>query len=230
MMRAIMSGWGELDRLIGGLETGGIYILAGDSGSGKSTLAALFALTGATIGEPAVYITSTDQPSKITTWMESLGWNASRLIENDQLSIMRINLIVMGENAYKGVDNIYRELDRELDKIKGTRLVVDSLTSMFPQGTRYSREDMIKLFLGRIKERENLTTIATCDEELGHRLSEYADGLFILKLFTRRDLYIRTLTIRKIRWRDLSPITIEFDIRRSEDGYIRIELKESRTP
>lgn len=228
-MRPIMSGWGELDRLLGGLEKGGVYIIAGDSGSGKSTLAAIFVLTGASIGEPSVYVSSTDPPERVIMWMKTLGWNVSKLIRDDQLSIMRVNLVVMGGDAHKGILNAYRELERELDRIKGVRLVIDTMSSMFPQGAGYSREDLARLMLGMIKEREDLTTIVTCDEEMGNRLSDYADGLFILKLFTRRNLYVRTLTIRKMKWRDIKPTTLEFDLGRSEDGYMRIELKESRT-
>jgi circadian clock protein KaiC len=106
-----------LDEMLGGgLPQGYSLLVAGPSGSGKSILAASFLREGARRGETGVIAAFEQRPNR------SRGQAISDLIESGQIGVIDTRTLNVS------VDEMSVLLIREIDRLKATRVVIDSLS------------------------------------------------------------------------------------------------------
>lgn len=107
----------ELDEMMaGGLPRGYSLLVAGPSGSGKSILAAAFLLEGARLGETGVIAAFEQRPT------QSRGHRIADLIESDRIGVVDTRASALS------VDEIAVLLIEEIQRLKATRVVIDSLS------------------------------------------------------------------------------------------------------
>jgi circadian clock protein KaiC len=107
----------ELDEMmVGGLPRGYSLLVAGPSGSGKSILAVEFLLEGARLGETGVIAAFEQRPT------QSRGRRIAELIESDRIGVVNTRASALS------VDEIGVLLIDEIQRLKATRVVIDSLS------------------------------------------------------------------------------------------------------
>ena len=104
------------DMLGGGLPLGYSLLVAGPSGSGKSILAASFLAEGVRNGETGVIAVFEQRPNR------SQNATLADLIKNGQVGL------VDSRAPDLSIDEIVSELLSEIDRLKATRVVIDSLS------------------------------------------------------------------------------------------------------
>jgi circadian clock protein KaiC len=107
----------DLDEMLGGgLPAGYSLLVAGPSGSGKSILAAAFLREGARCGETGVIAAFEQRPNR------SRERDIAELIEKGRIGVIDTRTLNMS------VDEISLLLIKEIDRLKATRVVIDSLS------------------------------------------------------------------------------------------------------
>jgi circadian clock protein KaiC len=132
--RRISTGIAGLDDILGGgLTAERVYLIEGTPGTGKTTLGMQFLLDGVAKGESGLYITLSETADELRAVAESHGWSLDALsifeLASDealdpetQQSILHPAEIELGETA--------RGVMEQVDKIKPSRVVFDSLSEM----------------------------------------------------------------------------------------------------
>ncbi len=116
----VSSGVAELDAMLdGGLWRGSTTLLAGPSGSGKTTLGLQFALAGASLGEPVLYVNFQENPTQLSRTINVLqmGFDASQ----EDLELLYASPVEFQ------IDSIVGEIFRRIEKKGIRRLVVDAV-------------------------------------------------------------------------------------------------------
>ncbi|HZR18868.1 MAG TPA: ATPase domain-containing protein [Verrucomicrobiae bacterium] len=124
-----------LDQILrGGLPKNRLYLIQGDPGVGKTTLALQFLLSGVAAGENCLYITLSETKDELTGVAESHHWSLEKLAILE-LSAMEQQLAQSAQNTLFHPSDI--ELNKttatlfnEVDRVKPTRLVLDSLSEL----------------------------------------------------------------------------------------------------
>ncbi|MEH3107201.1 MAG: AAA family ATPase [Sphingomonas fennica] len=118
----------------GGLPARRVYLLEGEPGSGKTTLALQFLLDGAARGEPVLYITLSETREELEMVAASHGFDIDRfaifefgsaaevLGGGREQSILHSWEMELGETV--------RLIEAEVDRVRPTRVVFDSLSEM----------------------------------------------------------------------------------------------------
>lgn len=124
-----------LDRVLGGgLTRERLYLLEGSPGTGKTTASLQFLLEGARFGERGLYITMSETERELHETARAHGWSLdgidvvelvppeSLLDDNQQQSLLYSSDLELGETM--------RQMVAALDRIKPSRVVVDSLSEI----------------------------------------------------------------------------------------------------
>ncbi len=153
------SGIPGLDIILhGGLIAERLYLVDGNPGAGKTTLALQFLMEGVRAGDRCLYVTLSETGRELQAVAASHGWSLDgidifelivdegALQEDAQLTMLHASEIDIGEMT--------RKLMAELDRIKPTRLVLDSVSELrlvAHSQLRYRRQILAlkQLFLGR---------------------------------------------------------------------------------
>jgi circadian clock protein KaiC len=116
-MERLSMGTPGLDAMMGGgLPRGYSLLVAGPSGSGKSILAAAFLVEGARCGETGVIAAFEQRPSR------SRGKQLAELIASGRVGVIDSRAEPLS------VDEIAMQLIAEVQRLKATRVVIDSLS------------------------------------------------------------------------------------------------------
>ncbi|MFP5391829.1 MAG: ATPase domain-containing protein, partial [Gammaproteobacteria bacterium] len=121
------------DILGGGLTPQRVYLVEGSPGAGKTTLGLQFLLDGVARGEAGLYITLSETSAELAAVAESHGWSIAALsvfelasdsvLDPDaQQSVFHPSEIELGETT--------REVMEQVDRIRPSRVVFDSLSEM----------------------------------------------------------------------------------------------------
>jgi len=169
--RRVKFGIDALDEMLGGgLLKGRVYILSGDTGAGKTLLAFRYLMEGMISEEDCLYIAVDKFPSAILNYiMLNFGWNMSNLHVMDAVPSHRLyttapsvhDITAKGaivsasqideksvERGELTVESIIIKISRQLQNVKYSRIVMDSLTTFkkFGTGDENERQAVQKLF------------------------------------------------------------------------------------
>lgn len=131
----VATGIAGLDTVLrGGVPRSRLYLLEGQPGSGKTTLALQFLLNGAALGESCLYITLSETADELGEVARSHGWSLDAL----HLFELASAQAVLGEDQQQSVlhpwevelDGTIKLIQAEVERVKPTRLVFDSLSEL----------------------------------------------------------------------------------------------------
>ncbi|MDQ3205690.1 MAG: AAA family ATPase [Pseudomonadota bacterium] len=115
--RRLSMGVPELDEMLGGgLPEGFSLLVAGPSGSGKSIMAGSFLAEGVRCGEAGVMVAFEQHPNRSRQHL------VADLIDSGQVGL------ITTAAPDTSVDEIVQRVTAEVDRLKATRVVIDSLT------------------------------------------------------------------------------------------------------
>jgi circadian clock protein KaiC len=119
--------------LLGGFPRNRVYLLQGDPGVGKTTLGLQFLLEGARLREVGLYVTLSETIDELHAVAESHGWSLESIhlyeqlvgeesLEEEETTVFYPSEVELGETI-KGIL-------QEVDRLKPTRVVLDSLSEI----------------------------------------------------------------------------------------------------
>ena len=198
------------DILGGGLTPQRVYLVEGSPGTGKTTLGLQFLLDGITKGESGLYITLSETADELTAVAQSHGWSVDALsifelagdMELDpeaQQSVFHPSEVELGETTRNVMD--------EVDRVRPTRVVFDSLSEMrllAQNPLRYRRQILaLKQFFSA-----RACTVLLLDDKTSQsdqHLHSIAHGVIsleqIAKEFGKERRRVNILKMRGIRFR-----------------------------
>lgn len=193
--------------LCGGLPRNRLYLIQGDPGVGKTTLAMQFLLEGARAGETGLYITLSETREEIENVSRSHGWDVSTL-NFYELSTIEEQIRGDSESTFfhpseVELNRTVNALIKEVERIKPTRAVFDSLSEMrmlAETPLRYRRQilQLKQFFAGR-----KCTVLLLDDRTSGShdlQVESIAHGVVCLdRASPDYGVSRRTLSILKIR-------------------------------
>ncbi len=142
------TGIAGLDEILrGGLTRGHVYLVEGVPGAGKTTLALQFALEGARLGERTLYVTLSETCQDLRTAAASHGWSLDGIEIVELLVSGDLGEDEAGPMMYHPSEielgETLKKIKEAVDRVKPSRVVVDSLTEIRLQAQtplRYRRE------------------------------------------------------------------------------------------
>lgn len=146
------------DILAGGLPRNRIYLLQGEPGVGKTTVALQFLLEGVRRKEPVLYITLSETAEEIHAVAAGHGWNLDG-VTIQELSSVETKFDALSENTLFHPSEVELQettniLLAEIDRVKPTRVAIDSLSELrllAQSALRYRRQILAlkQYFTGR---------------------------------------------------------------------------------
>ncbi|HET7729438.1 MAG TPA: ATPase domain-containing protein [Usitatibacter sp.] len=134
-LQRISTGIAGLDAIVqGGLPADRLYLVDGNPGVGKTTLAIQFLMEGARNGERCLYIALSETKDELDSVAESHGWSLDGITVLE-LSQFDATLAARSKNtlfqpAEVELKNLGELLMAEFERIKPSRMVLDSLSEM----------------------------------------------------------------------------------------------------
>ena len=198
-----------LDPLIqGGLQRGDFVLLSGGVGAGKTTFSCQFAYNGAMLlNEPAVFATFEEDSESLKRNMLRFGMDLDSLEKEGKMRVLDLEIL-----EGQGMGSNMEVLLSALDKIKGKRLVVDSLTAFLTGAKdKFDYRFLMHLVYKTLK-REGVITMMTVSKMedgvgiTGLGVEEFvADGIFQLESYVSDAMELKTrFLVRKLRGCDHS--------------------------
>lgn len=195
------------DVLAGGLAPNRLYLLEGDPGSGKTTLALQFLLEGVKRGESCLFVTLSESEEELRTSAKSHGWTLDGIhileIIASEESLMPDARYTMYHPSEVELSETIKEVLREAERLKPTRLVFDSLSELrllAENPLRYRRQILaFKQYFSR-----HQSTVLLIDDRSGAErdmhLHSLAHGVITLENKTAEYGTVRRqLQVRKLR-------------------------------
>jgi circadian clock protein KaiC len=131
----VSTGIAGLDSILrGGLPRNRIYLLEGNPGTGKTTLGLQFLLDGARVGEKGLYITLSESREELMSVADSHGWSLDGLnicdLTVSETSLRADSHYTVFHPSEVELDEATRAVLDEVDRVKPSRIVFDSLSDM----------------------------------------------------------------------------------------------------
>ncbi len=193
--------------LCGGLPRNCLYLVDGNPGVGKTTLALQFLLQGVRENERCLYITLSETKAELDAVARSHGWSLEG-IDIIELSAIERSLAGKGQNtmfqsAEVELNQLGKLLLDELERIRPTRVVLDSLSELrllAQNPLRYRRQ--ILTFKQRFAERG--ATVVLLDDRSGVgpdvQVHSIVHGLVSMAMAPLRyGMFRRHLSVVKLR-------------------------------
>jgi circadian clock protein KaiC len=195
--RALM-GVPELDTLLGGgLPRGYSLLVAGPSGSGKSILAAAFLAEGGRNGETGVVAAFEQQPDR------ARNARLMALIESGQVGL------IDSRKPDLSIDEVVLLILTEVQRLKATRVVLDSLSGFELSLAPSFRADFRESLLGMVAAlaRAGVTVLLTSELEDRYtdlRFSPYGaafltDAIIVQRYIEIESRLLRVMAVVKVR-------------------------------
>jgi len=203
----VPTGIDGLDTLIeGGFLRGDVILVAGGTGSGKTIFSTQFIYNGATrYGEKGVYATFEEDAKTLKRNMLRFGFDLEKLEKEGAIRVIDLETLRGG-----GLSANIECILGALDKIRGKRLVIDSLTAFLSACTEKLEYRMLMHLIYRMLKTRGYTTVMTCSvskgaKTLGLGIEEFiADSvIFLGNSIDNLELKTRFL-IQKMRGTDHS--------------------------
>ena len=191
-------GVAKLDEMLGGgLPRGYSLLLAGPSGSGKSLLAAAFLAEGARRGEKGVIAAFEQRPD----WLRSSV--LAGLVEAGHVAV------VDGRALDLSIDEIVVQLLAEIERLKATRVVIDSLSSFELAVAPTFREDFRESLARMVIELAAVGVTVLMTSELEDRYTDLrfspygtafmTDAIIVQRYIEVRSRLRRVVAVVKVR-------------------------------
>ena len=199
------------DVLNGGLTRNRVYLVQGDPGVGKTTLGLQFLMEGARNGESCLYLTLSETLDELEAVADSHRWSlddihvfeysaADRLDSEEESTLFHPSEVELGQAT--------RTLLAEVEKVKPTRVVFDSLSEirlLAQNPLRYRRQilGLKQYFSGR-----NCTVLLLDDKNASSgdmQLMTLAHGVIMLEqlapMYGAERRRLRVAKLRGLRYR-----------------------------
>lgn len=204
-IKRVVTGIEGFDELIeGGIPEKSIVLLTGTTGTGKSIFGMEFLVEGALKGEPGVYISLQESIEETINQMRFFGWPIDRLMEENKIVVVQPELY--------NYDALLTVIEDAIDKVKAKRLVIDSISiiGMYFEEPFKIRKSLLDL--AQLLKKLGCTTLAISEIGEGQiELSPYGieefvvDGVIILYYMKKGNVFLRAITVRKMRSTKHSP-------------------------
>jgi len=212
-MEIIKSGIKGLDKVLNkGIPEQSLILLSGTCGTGKSIFGMNFLIGGAMRGEPGIYISLEESPQGNIEQMKMFGWPVDKMIKEEKLMILQPELY--------NFDALLTTIEDSVNKINAKRLVIDSISiiGLYFEDPYKVRKSLLQL--SDLLKKLKCTTIAIDEIKEGDScLSSYGveefvvDGVIVMYLIKRSNMFIRAIVIRKMRGLDHSTKIHPMDIK-----------------
>jgi circadian clock protein KaiC len=196
------TGIAGLDELLGGgLPRGSATIVQGGTGTGKTLIGLQFLLEGAKRGEKGVLFALEETPEQIRAIAQSVGCRLRELEDKDLLVVKYTSPVELS------TDRFLHEAVEEVKKMKASRAVFDSLTTMalgVPVERRF--KEMVYSIAKHMRG-ANVSLLLTVESEQllgsallsGHGVSFIADNLLQLRYVEIDGRLERAISVLKAR-------------------------------
>lgn len=219
----------ELDNVLGGgFLRGKTYLVAGETGCGKTIFSMQFLLTGATLGEPGIYL-AIDEPSEhVKRGLRLFGWDVSELEERGLILFLDMRthfskIYLRDERRKIEPKYIIESIVSNIKRIRAKRLVIDPIAPLIyggsPSDIVYVRE-FVREIVFSLERLGTVTTVMTSEIPTGSsQLSRFgveeflASGIIVLSLEEIAGKIYRVMFIRKARWAPVQPCKYVFEIK-----------------
>jgi len=202
------------DELIeGGIPQKSIILLTGTTGTGKSIFSMEFLIEGAMNNEHGVYVSLQESMEETINQMRFFGWPIDKLIEEGKIVIIQPELY--------NFDALLTSIEDAIDKVHAKRLVIDSISiiGMYFEEPFKIRKSLLEL--NQMLKKLGCTTLAISEVGEGkvelspYGVEEYvSDGVVILYFIKKGNMFLRAITIRKLRSTNHSTKIHPIEIRR----------------
>ena len=210
------------DILGGGLPRNCLYLVDGNPGVGKTTLALQFLLQGLKEKERCLYITLSETKPELDAVARSHGWSLEG-IDIIELSAIERSLAgksqnTMFQSAEVELNHLSKLLLEEVDRIRPSRVVLDSLSEMrllAQNPLRYRRQ--ILTFKQRFAERSGTVLLLDDRSAVGPDIQVHSivHGLVSMVMAPLKyGMFRRTLCVTKLRGMEFREGSHDYVIKR----------------
>ena len=190
-VQRVSTGVPGLDKMLdGGLLPGRPYVVSGTTGSGKTILCVQFLTQGVKQGERALLVAIDEPPAEIRENVRAMGWDVGKIRILDvhpaaKAYSKRVSLVEVAAQRSVGalmeagadakaeamkkaspeisIQSLQLMLKQELQEVKYSRLVIDSLTSLKKLSEMMEDTDTSILSLLRFLSESSLTSMIVTD-------------------------------------------------------------------
>jgi len=207
----------RLDEMLGGgLPSGYSLLVAGPSGSGKTILATAFLSEGVRRGEPGIIVAFEQTPSQ--SWVHTLD----DMVRSGKIGLINTRTLDLS------MDEIVQQLIKLIQKMKATRVVIDSLSGFELAVAPAFREDFRESLFRMITVLSGLgvTVLLTSELEdryIDLRFSPYGSAFLTDAIIVQRYIEVesrlkRVIAVVKVRASAHSTEIRQFEI--NADGIV----------
>lgn len=222
----VTTGTPTLDALLeGGFPVNRAILLAGQSGTGKTVFALRFVAAGIAEGHSAVYVSLDEKPQHLLADVRRVSGGLDDAVSAGMLTVLDASpyfTASRNKNRTLPIDarNVATDVSQQVAKMKATRLVIDSLTSLVPPDlARGAAQDYLRSLLLAFEDNLGCTVLltsrtVTADPQGIEETAEYlVSGVLALRMPAPGGEFRRTLFVKKMRNTDVDPTEIPFNIR-----------------
>lgn len=204
------------DMLGGGLPSGYSLLVAGPSGSGKTILATAFLSEGVRRGEPGVIVAFEQTPSQ--SWTRTID----ELVGAGKIGLINTRLLDLS------IDEIVQRLIDLIQKMKATRVVIDSLSGFELAVAPTFREDFRESLFRMITVLSGLGVTVLMTSELEDRYTDLrfssygsaflTDAIIVQRYIEMNSRLKRVMAVVKVRGSNHSDQLRQYEI--TDEGIV----------
>jgi circadian clock protein KaiC len=215
-----------LDPLIeGGFPKRRSILLTGEPGTGKSIFALQFLVEGLKCNERCIFVTADEGPMDVLEQAASMGWDLEPHIEHKELAILNAGTYLSslpgaGNERHVDVQKAVHDLAGFVSQLGAKRLVLDPAGPfVLLRESSIRMQDQTRLLIKLLRSSLQTTNVLTSyavprtGERTMHGMEEYlVAGAIVLEMIWRDGRLARSMIVEKMRYTDVKPTQLEFDI------------------
>jgi len=204
-MKHVVTGVNGLDDVLnGGFLRPSTVLIGGAAGTGKTTMALQSLFNAAKNDEICMYVTALSEPiATINNFISEFSFFNVSMLGKGNIKYLPLDIEIIHEGTYA----IIKEMERNIDRIKPDRIVIDPV-NVFAMGS--DEEEMRKFFYDffmSMKAWNSLVLVTgefTYESLIRSSLSYLVDGVIYLSNEPFNERNIRYLNVLKMRGQDFS--------------------------